>query len=319
MSRRLGGLTAAALLSLQLAGCGGGPRANCGVDGVRPHPEIGGEILYTCYAQPGGHGALFLLDVATGRVRALTTDRARNVGATWSPDGHRIVYESTRDGRSDLYVMDLPNGAIWRLTDGRGFNEEPSWSPDGARIAFASSRDGITAPLGSARFHLDLYRMRSDGTGVWRLTSLPGATYSPTWSPAGVRIAFVSDRDGNFDIFTMADDGRDQRQITDFHRMAGFSAYPRWSPDGSHIVFNASNPPPGPAASIYSVRADGSEVHRLTDGYDFKPDWSPDSRWIVFLRKWQGHTELFIARSDGGGVTQVTGDGADKDGPRWRP
>ncbi len=112
--------------------------------------------------------------------------------------------------------------------------------------------------------------------------------------------------------------GRCHGQTTDFQRTGGFSAYPRWSPDGSHIVFNAVDPAPGPAASIYSVGADGNSVRRLTDGYDFKPDWSPDSRWIVFLRQWQGQMELFIVRSDGSGVTQLTDHGADK-GPRWRP
>ena len=60
-------------------------------------------------------------------------------------------------------------------------------------------------------------------------------------------------------------------------------------------------------------------MRRLTDGYDFTLDWSPDSRWIVFLPQWQGHMELFIVRSDGSGVTRLTHNGADKDGPRWQP
>lgn len=162
-----------------------------------------------------------------------------------------------RDGRSDLHVMDLPNAAIDRLTDGLGFNREPGWSPDGTRIALASGRDGTSAPPGSPRFHLDLYQMRSDATVVRRLTSLPGANDSPAWSPMGSRIAFVSDGDCTFDTFTMADDGHDHGQTTDFQRTGGSSAYPRWSPDGSHIVFNAIDPAAEPAASIYSVGADG--------------------------------------------------------------
>ena len=92
-----------------------------------------------------------------------------------------------------------------------------------------------------------------------------------------------------------------------------------WSPDGSDFVFIAIDSAPGPAAAIYSVEAGGNGVRRLIGGSDFKPEWSPDSRRIVFLRHWQGHTELFIVRSDGSGVTQLTDDGADKDGPRWRP
>jgi Tol biopolymer transport system component len=321
MSRRVGGLTvAAALLSLQLAGCGGGQQANCGVNGVRPHPEIGGEILYTCYAQPGGHGGLFLLDIATGHVRALTSDRAWSYGADWSPDASQIVYMSTRDGRSDLYVMDLLNGGrVRRLTNGRGFNEEPSWSRDGAWIVFQSTRDGIRAPLGPGRNYKDLYAVRPDGTDVRRLTTLPGFNGNPAWGPGGSRLAFGSDRDGNFDIFSMAADGGDQRQLTDFHRSGGFAAFARWSPDGSRIVFNASNPAPGPLASIYSIPADGGQPYRITTGFDLRPDWSPDGQWIVFIRQWQGSWELFVARPDGSDVTQLTWDKAVKDVPRWRP
>ena len=103
------------------------------------------------------------------------------------------------------------------------------------------------------------------------------------------RIAFVSDGDCNFDTFTMSDDG----QTTIFQRMRGVSPYPRWSPDGSRIVFDAIDPAPGAAASIYSAGAAGNGVRRPADGHDFKPDWSPDNRWIVFLRQWQGHMELF--------------------------
>ena len=96
--------------------------------------------------------------------------------------------------------------------------------------------------------------MRSDATVVRRLTSLPGASDSPAWSCTGSRIAFAPDGDRKFDTFTMADDG----QTTDFQRIGAFSAYPRWSPDGSHIVINAIDSAPGPVASIYSVGADGN-------------------------------------------------------------
>lgn len=324
VSRRVGGLTvAAALLSLQLAGCGGGQQANCGVGGVRPHPEIGGQILFTCYPGPGGRltapsGGLFLLDVATGQVRALTSDRAWNIWADWSPDGSEVAFESTRDGWSDLYVMDLSNGGrVRRLTNGRGFNEEPSWSPDGVWIVFQSTRDGITAPLGHGRNYKDLYLVRSDGTDLRRLTNLPGYNGDPAWGPGG-RIAFGSDRGGNFDIYTMAADGRDQRQLTDFHGTGGFAAYPRWSPDGSRIVFDAESRA-WPAASIYSIPAAGGPPSPLTDGFDARPDWSPDGQWVVFLRNWHGHGELFVIRPDGSDVTQLTSDGANKDVPRWRP
>lgn len=72
-------------LSLQRARCRGSPSANCGVDGVHPHPEIGGEILYTCY-QPGhGHMELFIVRSDGGGVTQLTDDGAGKDGPRWRP------------------------------------------------------------------------------------------------------------------------------------------------------------------------------------------------------------------------------------------
>lgn len=318
VSRRVCLALAAALLSPLFAACAGSQAASCGVNGVRPHPEIGGQILYTCY-QSGGHGGLFLLDITTGRVRPVTTDHAWNIDASWSPDGRRIAYESTRDGRSDLYVMDLASGFIRRVTDGRGFSDNASWSPDGSWIVFRSSRAGITAPLGHGRNYGDLYVVHPDGTGLRRLTDQHGFNGDPAWAPDGSRIAFGSDRDGDYDIFTMAQDGTDQLQLTNFHRAGGNSARPRWSPDGSRIVFNGSNPNPTPPNSLYTIAADGGDPARLTDGFDFRPDWSPDGGWIVFIRQSSARFDFFAVRADGSGVTQLTWDGAAKDVPRWRP
>jgi hypothetical protein len=80
-------------------------------------------------------------------------------------------------------------------------NLGPAWSPNGSRIAFMSNRPGNN----------EIYTMRSDGTGVVRLTNNQVNDSSPDWSPAGTKIAFSSDRSGisenNFEIYTMNADG----------------------------------------------------------------------------------------------------------------
>ncbi len=58
-------------------------------------------------------------------MRRLTSDNAWNVDASWSPDGRQIVYQSTREGRSDVHVMDVSTREVRRLSDGRGFNGYP--------------------------------------------------------------------------------------------------------------------------------------------------------------------------------------------------
>ncbi len=313
-------MIATVLAALQLGACGSAQPIGCGPSGGRPHPEIGGELLYTCYARPAVRGGLYLLDVATGSVRPLTSDRAWNVDGGWSPDGGRIAFQSTREGHSDLYLMDVSDGRVQRLTNGAGFNESPRWSPAGSWISFTSSRAGVNGPFGAAGFHRDVYLLRPDGADLRRLTSLSGFDGGATWSPDGSRLAFVSDRGGAFDLYTMTPDGRNQRQLTHHDGSRGHAAFPSWSPDGSELVFNASNPPGDSAgASIYKMPARGGDATRVTRGYDFQADWSPDGSWIAFLGKRQGHTQLFAVHPDGSDLTQLTADAGDKDQPRWRP
>ncbi|HEX2645765.1 MAG TPA: hypothetical protein VHO95_00920, partial [Candidatus Dormibacteraeota bacterium] len=87
-----------------LGACGQPATGTCGIGGLRPHPEIGGELLYSCSAGVSIKGDLFLLDLSSGQVRRLTTDSGLNTDPAWSPDGRRIVFESTRQGRYDLYL-----------------------------------------------------------------------------------------------------------------------------------------------------------------------------------------------------------------------
>ena len=310
------------LFSSLVAACGSPATPACGLGGEPAHPEIGGVLVYTCFA-PMTKGDLFLLDVSTGRVRRLTYG-AWNVDVSWSTDGGRIAYTSSRDGRFDVYVMDLATGGVRRLTDGRGFNFYPSWSPDGKWIAFESTRDGVSAPTDPENypdFYAELYVMRSDGTSIRRVMRFHTVASAPHWSPAGDRIVFSSDRAGVFDLYSVAPDGTDLRRITDHGQAAGYAWVPRWSPDASRITFYATFSSSG-SASIYWVPADGGEPYRVThgpaSGWDAYPDWSPDGQWIEFTRK-AGQQQLYAIRSDGSDVTQLTNDAGDKTEGRWQP
>ncbi|TMF93252.1 MAG: hypothetical protein E6I04_15445 [Chloroflexi bacterium] len=193
MDRWLTGALGLALLA-GLASCGGpSSQGTCGMNGGHPQREIGGEILYYCWDQPTVNGGIYLLDVATGQARALTSDLAYNLDGAWSPDGSTIAFQSTREGRDEIFTMDVHGGQIRRLTDGRGFNEYPSWSPDGRWILFNSTRDGI-ADGGATGYYRDLYLMRPDGTDVHRVSRHSGTFAFAAWSPDGRTLAFQSDR-----------------------------------------------------------------------------------------------------------------------------
>ena len=314
--------TAAGLvLATGLASCGGSSSAaTCGVTGSLPHPEVAGEVLYYCTDWPQVNGGIYLLDVATGRVRALTSDLAWNLDGAWSTDGTRIAFQSTREGHDDIFVMDSDGGGVHRLTDGRGFNEYPSWSPDGRWIAFNSTRDGVARSTGTG-YYRDLYLMHPDGSDIHRLTSHVGTFNFAAWNPDGRTLAFESDRAGTWDIYTMQTDGSGLEQLTHYAKSGGSAGFPRWSPDGSRLVFGASVS--GEPASIYWLAVGQGELHRVTFGapglqWDGFPDWSPDGRWIVFERN-GNDAQVFVVRPDGSNLTQLTEGPGFKALPRWRP
>jgi Tol biopolymer transport system component len=128
-------------------------------------------------------------------------------------------------------------------------------------------------------------------------------------------IAFTSERDGNFDIFTMNADGSDLQQLTND---PAYDAWPTWSPDGSQIAFmsdRSGNP------DIYVIDADGSNIRQLTDdpANDIWPDWSPDGTQIAFPSRRDGNFEIYVINPDGTNLQRLTNTPGHEDFPTWSP
>ena len=114
--------------------------------------------------------------------------------------------------------------------------------------------------------------MNADGSGQTRLTN--GQNYDLSWSPDGKKIAFVSNRDKNWEIYAMNADGGRQVNLT---RDPAQDWWPWWSPDGSHIAFVSDRDGDW---DIYVMNADGSGTSRLTHNSadDVHPSWASASR-----------------------------------------
>jgi TolB protein len=133
---------------------------------------------------------------------------------------------------------------------------------------------------------------------------------------ANGKIAFASDRDGDFEIYVMNPDGSGVTQLT-FNSALDFA--PAWSPDGTQIAFLSDRDGNN---EIYVMNADGSGQSRLTNNpsSDFAPQWSPDGTKIVFGSERVGVVpEVYVMNADGSGQTNLTNNPADDQGGNWSP
>lgn len=129
------------------------------------------------------------------------------------------------------------------------------------------------------------------------------------------QIAFVTDRDGNNEIYLMNDDGSAVRNLTNH---ASNDRHPAWSPDGSKLVFSSRRDEGN--FDIYLLEVDTLAVTRLTsDGNNTRPAWSPDGGRIAFSSDRYGGKDIMIMNTDGSGQLQLTVGDSDDDQPAWSP
>jgi TolB protein len=217
------------------------------------------SIAYTSYRKGGPH--ILISNIFVGTLDEVTKgDKAgENWLPAWSPDGTRVAFTSTRDGNPEIYVANRDGSNVRRLTNHPGIDISPTWSPSGTQIAFTSDRsgspqiyvigaDGLGLSKKTSESYCDkptwspppfneiAYASRNGpgydikvldlATGqVRQLTFGEGTNESPAFSPNGRHLAFMSTRSGKSQIFTMAKDGKNVRQIT----KAGNNEKPDWS------------------------------------------------------------------------------------------
>ena len=145
----------------------------------------------------------------------------------------------------------------------------PTWFPtDEQRIAFAVQSRGDSG----AKAQIDIWLMDDEGANCQRLTEGDASNLGPAWSPDGQQIAFLSNRNGNYEVYIMDHSGRNPRNLTntpDFEEK-----YVAWSPDGNWLAFtrdlNGND-------EVFVMTIDGEHVTRVTQNSaaDWDPIWIP--------------------------------------------
>jgi uncharacterized protein YjdB len=162
-----------------------------------------------------------------------------------------------------------------------------------------------------------IYQLRSGVTDTLRPVLADSfANIQPALSPDRTRIAFSSNRAGNYDLYLMdADGGNLQRLTTD----PGREAEPVWTPDGTRLVYTVTRR--GEQPQLYALRPDGRPAQALTagPGGNHSPAISADGRSLAFVSTRDGNQEIYLMPVDGGEPRQVTRTGQRDSQPRFLP
>jgi tricorn protease len=269
-----------------------------------------GKSLYYVTEQ-FGMANIARLDLSAGanarpqRITFHADDAVRK--ARISRNGEWIVYECG----ADLYVAPVAGGSPRRLAieihaDEKTNSEhvvtlkqdatEFAPAPDEKHVAFVAHGQIFVCPL-------------PEGGRATRLTESPAYDHGINWAPDGKKLVFVSDRNGQEDLYLLESDDSDSTDIAKAHRFKvkrltetpDAESDAKFSPDGKRIAYLRSG-------QLWTMAADGTDVKTVVKGVQvFDYDWSPDSKYFAFARTDGSYaSEIYIVPSTGGEAKNVT-------------
>jgi Tol biopolymer transport system component len=269
--------------------------------GDSPSFSPDGSTLALLRGTPQGGDEICLIPVAGGEPKSLTFDNDHIWNLSWTPDGAYILFASDRlGGRPRLWKVRASGGQPEPLSVGQDVASDYTLSRDGHRLAFTQSE------LNANIWRYEVPDGERPSGPPTKLIASASMNTEPQFSPDGKRVAFVSWRSRNGEIWVCESDGSNPRQLTSFH--VPVDAYPHWSPDGREIAFIAS---PERHSAIYIVSTEGGQPRRLTldDRTVAAPTWSKDGKCIYFGSKRSGAWQVWRMPSAGGHAVQVTKQG----------
>jgi len=221
-------------------------------------------------ASPDTRSHLMVMNIRTGEAREVYDSPVLIEAPNWSRDGRSLIYNS----RGHLWRIPAEGGAPVQIDTGSQakLNNDHGLSPDGSLIAISADKPH------PERWYSHVFVLPAAG-GEPREVTPDGPSYWHGWSPDGKTLAFVGERGGEFDIYTVPVEGGPETRLTD---APGLDDGPDYDPAG-HIWFNSVRTG---HMQIYRMNPDGSEQTRMThdDAYgDWFPHPSPDGKWVLFL------------------------------------
>jgi len=204
--------------------------------------------------------AIYLVDVATGKLTQVTKLAGINGAPAWSLDGRSLAYVSTKTGVPKIYMRNLATGQDQQITHGPALDTEPQFSPDGKRLIFTSSRGG------SAQIYTYTFATHH----VERLTFSGDYNAHGSFSPDGRTIVMLHRENRQYFIALQALEDDNLTLLT----QAGSMESPSFAPNGEMIVYAQGQGIKGGLAIISKDRR--VQIHLPeSNGIAREPDWSP--------------------------------------------
>jgi TolB protein len=276
---------------------------------VTPNEHFSWSPVNQKFAYIGEGGEIYTVDIAGTQRQRLTFGDTPQASPAWSPDGARIAFvrRGGVEGQPDsgyawrAYVMNADGSAQRQLLDDPNLVSSGGvWSPDSTVLALLVSKptmEGMVAGI----LVVDV----ASGKELARITDR-STCRSPQWSHDGNKLAYVSDRDGEYQLYVW--EVRTGKQIK-LAADVGNVLSADWSPDDAWLAFSGSASQE--SFDIYIVRSDGSARQDLTGSLYSSAacQWSPDGQSIAFVaaegEDWHD-IEVYIVQVEDGSLRRVT-------------
>ncbi len=251
-----------------------------------------------------GNKEIYVCDFDGNGIERLTSHGSITVFPAWSYDGRWIAYTSYAKGKPDLYIKSLDDkpGSV---VDRKGLNCFASWVPGKFELAATLSFSGDQ----------EIYLLSGKGKILKQLTYNEGIDVSPTFSPDGKQMAFVSRRAGTPQIYIQSIETGDVRRLT---FVGNYNTQPAWSPKGDKIAYSSMN---NGGLDIFLMGINGEGPVQLTfdPRDDESPAWSPDGSMIVFSSTREGPSRIYVMNAFGTDQRRLFTAPGEQSSPDWSP
>jgi Tol biopolymer transport system component len=283
------------------------------------HPAFAPDGQRLAFRSGREGGGLFVMELAGGVVRKIVSE---GFNPTWSADGTELAYSTVSvtqiEGRaiSQLWAVRVDTGEKRLVTSQDAV--QPAWSPTGQRIAFAGVYQNSSLS--------NLWTIPASGGTPVRITNGPSIDWNPSWSPDGKYLYFISDRSGGMNLWRVALDEATGQVLSapdPATTPAAEMMHLSLARDGRHLAYVQRTKQRHLQALAFdpvtaTVRRAPVVLTRGT-GFATHPRVSPDGMWLAYSSSGSPQEDIYVIRTDGTALRQLTNDAAKDRLPRWSP